>query len=80
MVELKLTAGVGEKGQVVIPKPVRDLFNISPGSEVVFSIQEDKIILEKKDPKQVCLEFFTAVKDKIKFPEKVDWDELFSPQ
>ncbi len=80
MVELKLTAGVGEKGQIVIPKPVRDMFGITPHTEVVFSIQDDKIVLEKKNPKQVCLEFITAVKDRIKMPKKVDWDELFSPQ
>ncbi|MCX6708187.1 MAG: AbrB/MazE/SpoVT family DNA-binding domain-containing protein [Candidatus Woesearchaeota archaeon] len=76
MVSLRLTASVGEKGQVVIPKPVRDLLGITPHNEVVFSVQEDKVVLEKKDPKQAYLEFIMAVKDKIKMPKKVDWDEL----
>ena len=76
MVSLSLTASVGEKGQVVIPKPVRDLLGIAPHNDVVFSVQDDKVVLEKKDPKQAYLEFITAVKDKIKMPKKVDWDEL----
>lgn len=29
------TARVGEKGQIVIPKQARDLFNISPGDTVL---------------------------------------------
>jgi len=76
MVELTLRASVGEKGQVVIPKPVRDLFGIMPGSEVVFSIDKDKIVLEKKSPREAVNEFLTAVKQRIKIPEDVDWDEL----
>ena len=80
MVELKLAANVGEKRQVVIPKPVRDLFNISPGSEVVFSVQNDTIIIEKKSPRDALNEFLTAVKEKIRFPKKVDWDEMYGSQ
>ena len=29
------TAKVGEKGQIVIPKQARDIFNISPGDTVL---------------------------------------------
>lgn len=80
MVELKLSASVGEKGQVVIPKPVRDLFSIAPGSEVVFSVQDDVIVIEKKKPRDALNEFFTAVKDKVKFPKRVDWDKEYASQ
>lgn len=80
MVELKLAACVGEKGQVVIPKPVRDLFSISPGSEVVFSVQNDAIIIEKKRPRDALNEFISAVKDKVRFPKRVDWDKEYASQ
>jgi antitoxin PrlF len=41
---------VTSKGQVTIPKPVRDHLGIRPGSEVSFRLAEDgSIVLEKAD-------------------------------
>ncbi|MEK6960881.1 MAG: AbrB/MazE/SpoVT family DNA-binding domain-containing protein [Nanoarchaeota archaeon] len=80
MVSLKLVATVGDKGQVVIPKSVRDLMGISPRSEVFFSVDDDKVVLEKKPGRQVYDEFITAVKDKVRFPKRVDWDAEYSAQ
>ncbi len=39
---------VGPKGQVVIPKPFRDEFNLAPGDEVVVSNGQKTLILQKK--------------------------------
>jgi AbrB family looped-hinge helix DNA binding protein len=36
---------VGTKGQVVIPKPVRDLLGIHPGMEVTFAVDRGEVIL-----------------------------------
>ncbi len=36
-----MTTRVGQKGQVVIPKPLRDRFGIQPGVEVVFVPEDD---------------------------------------
>ncbi|MCK8779200.1 AbrB/MazE/SpoVT family DNA-binding domain-containing protein [Rhizobium sp. NTR19] len=38
---------VTEKGQVTIPKDIRDQLNIGPGSEVEFVTSEDKVFLVK---------------------------------
>ena len=35
-------AKVGEKGQIVIPKEARDMFNISPGDSVVILCDKEK--------------------------------------
>ena len=41
---------VTSKGQVTIPKPVRDHLGIGPGSQVSFRLAEDgSIVLEKAD-------------------------------
>jgi AbrB family looped-hinge helix DNA binding protein len=39
---------VTRKGQVTIPKEIRDKIGILPGSEVKFEIEGDKCILRKK--------------------------------
>ena len=36
---------VTDKGQVTIPKPIRDAAGVAPGSEVVFSLDGGKIVI-----------------------------------
>jgi len=45
---------VGERGQVTIPKEIRNRFGISPETEVEFNIVENSIVLRKK-PKKLNL-------------------------
>ena len=39
---------VGPKGQVVIPRALRKTLKIHPGSRVVFKLEGEKLILEKR--------------------------------
>jgi AbrB family looped-hinge helix DNA binding protein len=43
-----ISKNVLAKGQIVIPKTIRDLLGINVGDEVVIDIENDKIILSKK--------------------------------
>jgi AbrB family looped-hinge helix DNA binding protein len=48
-----MAATVTSKGQVTIPKPVRDLLGIKPGSRVDFERAPDgRVVLVKVDGKQ----------------------------
>ncbi|RVD32224.1 AbrB/MazE/SpoVT family DNA-binding domain-containing protein [Mesorhizobium sp. M4A.F.Ca.ET.020.02.1.1] len=48
-----MTTTVTAKGQVTIPKPVRDLLGIVPGSKVDFRRATDgSVVLERADKKQ----------------------------
>jgi AbrB family looped-hinge helix DNA binding protein len=40
-----MTVRVGEKGQVVIPKAIRDLVGIQPGDEVDFELRDGDVVL-----------------------------------
>jgi AbrB family looped-hinge helix DNA binding protein len=40
-----MTARIGAKGQVVIPKAVRDRANLHPGDEVDFELRDEEIVL-----------------------------------
>lgn len=46
-----------DKGQIVIPKTVRDMLNIDVGDEMMIEVEDDRIILSKKtDPMEVIKE------------------------
>ena len=38
---------LSKRGQIVIPKEIRDRMGIKPGDGIIFKIQDGKIILEK---------------------------------
>jgi AbrB family looped-hinge helix DNA binding protein len=40
-----MTGRIGAKGQVVIPKPLRDQANLHPGDEVDFEFRDERIVL-----------------------------------
>lgn len=46
---------VGQRGQVTIPKEIREQFGIGPDTEVGFRVADGAIILEKK-PRKLPLE------------------------
>lgn len=39
---------VTSKGQVTLPKKIRDEFGLAPGSEVEFEVREGQVVLRKK--------------------------------
>jgi AbrB family looped-hinge helix DNA binding protein len=41
------TRRVGERGQITIPKEIRDRFDISGGDEVVVHAEDGRIVVEK---------------------------------
>lgn len=55
------TAKVGEKGQIVIPKEARDVFNINVGDTLLLLGDEEKGIAIVKN--QMFLDFAKAVLD-----------------
>lgn len=42
-----MTTKVGPKGQVVIPKPIRDRLGIAPGDDVVFWLDGEELRLKR---------------------------------
>lgn len=40
---------ITEKGQVTIPKAIRDKLGVGPGSEVMFVEREDSVVLERQN-------------------------------
>jgi AbrB family looped-hinge helix DNA binding protein len=40
-----MTVRVGEKGQVVIPKAIRDIVGLQPGDEIDFELRDGEVVL-----------------------------------
>jgi len=57
---------LGEKGQVVIPKYIREMLNLRAGEKVVFEINDSGINLEKEETSGEFLEDFFNIARKGK--------------
>lgn len=53
------TVKVGEKGQIVIPKGARDMFNIQPGDTLLLMADINRGIAIVRNDK--CMDFVNAV-------------------
>lgn len=62
------TATVGEKGQIVIPKQARDIFNIKPGDTLLILGDENRGLAIP--PQRSMTEFFATIFDDKKDDEK----------
>ena len=69
---------VGPKGQVVIPKDVRDALNIKPGSEVYIEIIENEIRISLPPDKEGFLKDFLETPEKL--TEKIDFKKIYYEQ
>lgn len=43
-----LAARLTDKGQLVIPKPIRDALRLGPGSELIVTLEGGRVVLEPR--------------------------------
>lgn len=70
------TRNVGSKGQVVIPKRMRDTLGLKPGVEVILEIRDQEIVIKKPQVSGTYTEYFITtsspkLKKKIKIKELI---------
>jgi len=56
---------VTSKGQITIPKPVRDTLGLKAGSQVSFEVQPGHVVLRKEVPAEVLNRWRGYVRDRV---------------
>lgn len=53
------------KGQVTLPKSVRDALGIEPGTEVDFDVEEGRVVMRKRVPMEAFAEWEGRLRGKL---------------
>ena len=51
---------VGPKGQILIPKPMREAMGLKPGVDVVVELRDDEIVITKPKVEGNYTEYYTS--------------------
>jgi AbrB family looped-hinge helix DNA binding protein len=73
---LRLKSKLGPKGQAVIPKEIRELMGIRPGSEVVFEVRGDEVIVKALEDQGSVDELIRLIPSELKAKSEVDLKEI----
>ena len=55
---------LGEKGQVVIPKDIREFLRLKMGSTIIFEIRNDAVVLKPEEKEDALDKFLTVSRKK----------------
>lgn len=66
---------VGPKGQILIPKPMREAIGIKPGVDVVIELRDDEIVISKPKVEGNYTEYYASTSSP-KLKKKVNIKEL----
>jgi len=76
---MKLRRKIGQKGQIVIPKVVRESTGIKPGDEIVMEIREKEVVIKPgMDPEEFVESFCSVTGNKL--TKKVDLERLLEQE
>jgi len=53
---------IGPKGQVLIPKPIRDALGLHPGVEVIIKIRGDEVVLSRPKIEGNYTEYYVSTR------------------
>jgi AbrB family looped-hinge helix DNA binding protein len=73
------TRNVGPKGQVVIPKRMRESLGLKPGVEVVLELREQEIVIRKPQVSGSYADYFIAT-SAPKLRKKIDVKQLLDQE
>jgi AbrB family looped-hinge helix DNA binding protein len=73
------TKNVGPKGQVVIPKRIRNALGLKPGVDVTIELRGDEIVISKPKIEGSYTEYYTSTQS-AKLKEPVDIKKIITEE
>lgn len=64
----------------MIPKAIREMFDIQAEDTMIFRVEKDEIVIRKEDGAEIIKKLLSLFPDKLPEPENIDWDELHYSQ
>lgn len=62
---------IGEKGQIVIPKDIREHLGLNTGVNIIFEVRDNEVVIKKEeDALKIVEDFFNTPKIKRKIGVK----------
>jgi AbrB family looped-hinge helix DNA binding protein len=72
---LEIKRKIGQKGQIVIPKIIREFLTVGPGDEVIIEVRRKEVLIRSKmDPVKFVEDFCSTGGRKLN--EKINLEEL----
>jgi len=79
VVGMRVPRKIGSKGQIVIPKIIRDYLGVKPGDTVILEVREGEIvIIPGTDPREFVEGFCSVIKEKL--TERIDLERLIESE
>ncbi|HEX9914572.1 MAG TPA: AbrB/MazE/SpoVT family DNA-binding domain-containing protein [Candidatus Bathyarchaeia archaeon] len=73
---MRLKSKLGPKGQAVIPKEIREMMGIRPGSEVVFEVRGDEVVVKPLRDRSSVDELIRLIPRELKLSGEVDFKKI----
>jgi len=79
VVGMEIKRKLGQKGQLVVPKIVREFLGVKPGDEIIMEIRGKEVFIRPEVSPEKFVEAFCSVVHK-KLTEKVDLEKLLEEE
>jgi AbrB family looped-hinge helix DNA binding protein len=75
---MKIKRTIGPKGQIVIPKDIREYLSLKPGSPVTLEVREGEVVIRPEtNPEEFVKKFCEFPK---KLTEKIDLKRIYEEE
>ena len=76
---MRIRRKIGQKGQIVIPKVIRESAGIEPGDEILMEVRENEVVISPGVDPERFVESFCSVTER-KLTKKLDLERLLEQE